>query len=216
MGQKLWFTPPHIGKILNTTELYWAVTKWHYKRTPANARKGDKQALSMLWTCLNKTQEVGQSMRKPAQYTRAILVAARDGVQVEARRCPGSEPKALLIPEVYEAVCNFGRELRRGDADTAVLGAEVPAGDGDSLLDNLILSLDDVGAAPADVCFEGPLSAKRVQEERDAHGQQLASWTAYLGGQDPRAARAAEEKTAKRARKEQRAEVREAKEREGW
>ena len=44
LGQRLWFAPPHIGKLLNPIELFWAFVKFHYKRTPKCERVGIRQA----------------------------------------------------------------------------------------------------------------------------------------------------------------------------
>lgn len=41
-NQKLYFTPPYVGKLLLPIELCWAYVKYHYKRTPKDDRRGDQ------------------------------------------------------------------------------------------------------------------------------------------------------------------------------
>ena len=115
-GQDQWFTPPQVGCVLSAVELLWVSEKRKYKRLPAAERRKDSDALRALLDCLKSRSDVTAYIHKPAQYTRAMLVAARDGEQVrETGKPDGSKP--LLLPELFQALRQFGATpSRRGRA----------------------------------------------------------------------------------------------------
>ena len=73
---------------------------------------------------LKKVEDVSPYIRKLALYTQAVLTACRDFEQLKHKRSKGSEAQALLIPEVFEALRRFGRQLQkkgRGAAPKAMI-----------------------------------------------------------------------------------------------
>ena len=123
-------------------------------------------------------------MRKLALYTIAILLAARDGEELLHKRSPNAEEKPLLIPEVFQAIAMFGRELRQGDAETSALGREVADADPVRMLDACKLSSEHAGPLPEVCVFLSEASAARVEELRHRESILLDGWTAYLAARD--------------------------------
>ena len=54
-------------------------------------------------------------MAKPAKHAQAVLLAIRGGTRMMYKRSKNSEEKPYLIPELFDRLCEFGREMRRGD-----------------------------------------------------------------------------------------------------
>ena len=104
-GQKLWFTPPHIGKYLSPIELLLSTVKWYYKRSSAEARVG-LGCVRLLRDCMNRATEMTAYIRTPAGSTRAFLFALRDGPKLMHKNKP------VLVPELHDAMVAFGRNLQ--------------------------------------------------------------------------------------------------------
>jgi hypothetical protein len=84
-------------------------------------------------------------MRKPAAYCSAVLVAACDFEQVLELKADGSlGEKALLIPEMFDALCVWGRELRTGEVGRESFADAVPS-EGSFSWGDLRLRRGDVG-----------------------------------------------------------------------
>ena len=59
-------------------------------------------------------------------HTQAVLRAARDFEYMSHKRSEGSKEAPLLIPELFEALQRFGRELLRGEEGTHTNQGELP------------------------------------------------------------------------------------------
>ena len=62
--QDLYFTPPHIGKLLSPIELVWSEVKYDYKRVPAIERLSDTMWVENLMKCLKKRTDFSRYVRK--------------------------------------------------------------------------------------------------------------------------------------------------------
>ena len=130
-----------------------------------------------------------------------MLLAARDGEELPFKRSPGSESKAMLIPELFDALVNFGRELRTGEAELKAQGQEVATQDIDSLLADLVLKPEDAGEMPPVEHFLTAAAKKKLQTWRD-NSQSMHNAFLKVAEKAKQKANEEEEKAAKRARKE--------------
>ena len=179
-GQRLWFTPPHVGKLLSPIELLWATVKWHYKRVPRTDREGDQGSLTKLLEILRRHRDVTAYVHKPALHCRAVLLAARDGESLLHKRSAGSEEKPVLIPELLDTLVRFGREVRRGEAALSSFGKEVRAPDSDDWLSECKLTLADVGAPLGTDSFLTEAACKNVEEWRAETQEVQKGWRIFL------------------------------------
>ena len=117
---------------MNPAELLWAAEKENYKRSPVEERESDKKTLETLLGCLKNCFEVSNYIHKPALYTQAMLLSARDGEQVLQKRGAdmiGGEKarKTLLLSELHQALRQFGFDIQRGSVELIDHAGAVPA-----------------------------------------------------------------------------------------
>ena len=100
--------------------------------SPVEERESDKKTLETLLGCLKSRFEVSNYIHKPALYTQAMLLSARNGEQVLQKRGAdmiGGEKarKTLLLSELNQALRQFGFDVQRGSVELIDHAGAVPA-----------------------------------------------------------------------------------------
>ena len=111
-----------------------------------------------------------------------MLTAARDYEAVFEKAGDEDKQKPALIPELFAALTQWGRELRRGEVGSADFAAAVPD-TGDVTRDGCILTLADAGDAPPLERFLSEGAQDFVAERWFQQKKRLTDWNALLHSQ---------------------------------
>jgi len=178
-GQDLYFTPPFVGKLLNPVELFWSDRKRVYKRTPASERKGDSRCVELMLRILKEPRDMSVYMHKPGMHAHAILLACRDFENKMFRRTPNANDQPVLIPELFQALRRYGREVQMGEDADWIAHGEVP-NDGSVSWDGVVLRADDIVSAPVLDTFLSTESLNLAQQRREHLVRVRMTWADAL------------------------------------
>ena len=114
-GQVVYFTPDHWASVLNRLSCSGLSTSMLTRR-----RLPALEAPHML-ACIEVVSDVSLYVRRPSLYVRAVLLAARDFEQLKHQRISQAIARPSLIPEAFDALRPFGRDVQLGE-DASVQG----------------------------------------------------------------------------------------------